>query len=62
MFFNWVKAHVGIQGNEMADRLTKKAETDDKGGISVRYITKTDYNYGREGERKKKMAGAFNKL
>ena len=33
MFFNWVKAHVGIQGNELTDRLAKKAVTDDKGEI-----------------------------
>jgi ribonuclease HI len=33
MFFKWVKAHFGIQGNEMADRLTKKAETDDIGEL-----------------------------
>ena len=31
MFFNWVKAHVGIQRNEMADRLAKKAATEDIG-------------------------------
>jgi len=30
VFFNWVKAHVGIEGSEMADRLAKKAATDDK--------------------------------
>jgi len=33
VFFNWVKAHVGIQGNEMADRLAKKAATEDIGEI-----------------------------
>jgi len=33
VFFNWVKAHVGIQGNELADRFAKKAATDDKGEI-----------------------------
>ena len=31
MFFNWVKAHIGIQGNEMADRLAKKVATEDIG-------------------------------
>ena len=30
VFFNWVKAHVRIQGNEMADHLAKKAATDDR--------------------------------
>ena len=31
--FNWVKAHVGIEGYEMADRLAKKAATDDIGHL-----------------------------
>ena len=33
VFFNWVKAHVGIQGNEMANSLAKKAATEDIGEI-----------------------------
>jgi hypothetical protein len=31
VFFNWVKAHVRTQGNEMADRLAKKAAMEDIG-------------------------------
>jgi len=31
VFFNWMKAHVGIQGNEMADCLAKRAATEDIG-------------------------------
>ena len=33
MYFSWVKAHVGIKGNEMADHLAKKAATEDIGEI-----------------------------
>jgi len=33
VLFNWVKVLVGIQGNEMVDRLAKKAATDDVGEL-----------------------------
>ena len=33
VLFNWVKAHVEIEGNEVADRLTKKEATDNAGEL-----------------------------
>ena len=60
MFFNWVNAHVGIQGNELGDRLAKKAETDDKEEIVYGKIPR-DYNYRGEGECNK-LAGTVDNL
>ena len=51
MFFNWVKAHVGIQGNEMADRLAKKAATEDIGELVYDKIPRvTVITEGKENE------------
>ena len=33
VIFNWVKAHVEIEGNEVADRLTKNEATDNAGEL-----------------------------
>jgi len=49
-----VKAHVGIAGNEMADRLTKKAATDDIGKLVYEKIPRqTIITEGKEIERTK---------
>jgi len=51
VFFNWVKAHVRIQGNETADRLAKKAVTDDTGELVYDKIPReTIITEGKENE------------
>jgi len=54
VLFNWVKAHVGIQGNEMEDRLEKKVATDDIGELVYDKIPReTIITEGKEKETTK---------
>jgi len=51
VLFNWVKAHTGINGNEMADRLAKEVATEDKGVLVYDKIPKqTLITEGKEKE------------
>jgi ribonuclease HI len=51
VIFNWVKAHAGTQGNEMADRLAKEAATEDTEEIVYNKIPReTIITEGKEDE------------
>ena len=54
VIFNWVKAHAGTQGNEMADRLAKEAATEDTEEIVYNKIPReTIITDGKEDELSK---------
>jgi ribonuclease HI len=57
VFFKWVKAHVEIQGNVMADHLAKKAAMDDIGEIVYDKTPRETII-----TEQKEMAGAVDKL
>jgi ribonuclease HI len=48
--FSWVKAHVGIYGNEMADRVAKEAARKKDANITFNRIPKSTINYELEEE------------
>jgi hypothetical protein len=70
VIFNWVKAHAGTQGNEMADRLAKEAATEDTGEIVYNKVPReTIITEGKDdeltkwqGQWKSSTKGAVSKL
>jgi ribonuclease HI len=59
--FSWVKAHVGIYGNELADKLAKAAACNRDTTVSFNRIRKSKL-YSKIEEELQKMAKRMGKL
>ena len=54
IMFSWVKAHVGIYGNDLADRLAKEAARSDRTSHAYSRIPRSALYYETTEEAKQK--------